>query len=487
MSKKNFANLNLNQSIKDFQVNIIELLKLNNVAEWDGITIKDREEKIREAALILAGQCVAILLDTLSKSPEASRTAINQTQGWWRKKTKKNGSKTWQILTIGNVIVNLKLPYVVERKTRKDYNRKPKGPGFCPFLRWLVREFGVTPYVWSTIAKYGTITTSFEIARQTLKEWGVKISLKRIQRLTYKFGGEGLSIRNSKILALERDLLPTSSQLKDKKVIISVDGGRTRVRIYQQKKPNPKTKRKKYSGEWIEPKLLTIYTVDEQGKKIKNGSVPLINDGTYGNYKKFLKILEMYLVSLGINQAQQILLIADGADWIWQHIPALLNRLGCGKFSHYLLDFYHATEHLQNFASAAFNDEKERLNWFKSARSDLKRGKIDELLEQMKHHRKSRRGSRRQIMTNQINYFNKRLLKGLLNYDKIAQLNLPIGSGAIESLIRQAVNLRLKGNGKFWLESNAEIILHARCQWLSGAWDNFTNSILTWRIYPSTS
>ena len=41
-------------------------MKLNNVAEWDGITIKDREEKIREAALILAGQCVAILLDTLS-------------------------------------------------------------------------------------------------------------------------------------------------------------------------------------------------------------------------------------------------------------------------------------------------------------------------------------------------------------------------------------------------------------------------------------
>ncbi len=56
-----------------------------------------------------------------------------------------------------------------------------------------------------------------------------------------------------------------------------------------------------------------------------------------------------------------------------------------------------------------------------------------------------------------------------------------------ESLIRQAVNLRLKGNGKFWLKENAEIILHARCQWLSRAWSDFTNSILTWRIYPATS
>ncbi|MDJ0594669.1 MAG: hypothetical protein QNJ72_32615 [Pleurocapsa sp. MO_226.B13] len=89
---------------------------------------------------------------------------------------------------------------------------------------------------------------SFEIASQTLKDWGVKISLERIARLTYKFGIEGLSIRQSKIKALERDRLETGSSLKDKRVIISVDGGRTRVRKYDQKKTNPKTKRKKYTG-----------------------------------------------------------------------------------------------------------------------------------------------------------------------------------------------------------------------------------------------
>ena len=341
MNQKKFAGVNLNQSLEDFQADITQLLKLNNVTEWSRITIKNREEKIREAALILAGQCVAILLDKLSKSKEASRTAIKQTQGWWKTSTRKNGCKTWQILTVGNVIVNLKLPYVVEIKRRKDYKIKPKGQGFCPFLRWLGMESGVTPYVWSTQAKYGTITSSFEMAKQTLIDWGIKINLKRIQRLTYRFGAEGLSIRNSKVLALQRDSLPTGSSLKNKRVIISVDGGRTRIRIYQANKINAKTKRKQYTGEWIEPKLLTIYTVDEEGKKIKNGSVPLINDGTYGNYKQFIQILAMYLVSLGIKDARQILLIADGAEWIWQHIPPLLNQLGCEKITHYLLDFYH--------------------------------------------------------------------------------------------------------------------------------------------------
>jgi hypothetical protein len=351
-----------------------------------------------------------------------------------------------------------------EFKKWSDYKRKPRGQGFCPVLRWLGMESGVTPFVWSNLAKYGTIMNSFEIAKQTLKDWGIKISDERISRLTYKFGIEGLSIRQSKIKALERNRLEAGSDFLDKRVIISVDGGRTRVRNYDQKKINPKTKRKKYTGEWIEPKLLTIYTVDETGKKLKNTEFPIINDGTYGNYKNLLKILEMYLVSLGINPAKQILLIADGAEWIWQHIPPLLHRLAGSEKIHYLLDFYHATEHLQSFAEAAFNDEKERKTWFFSARKDLKNGKIIDLIEQMKQKKKSIRGSRRKILTSQINYFNKPLYQGLFNYNKISQLNLPIGSGAVESLIRQAVNLRLKGNGKFWLKENAEIILHSRCQ-----------------------
>ncbi len=80
---KIFANFNLNQSVEDFQVKITELVKLNNVTEWDGTVIKEREEKIREAALILAGQCIGVLLNNLSKSPEAASTAIHCTQGWW--------------------------------------------------------------------------------------------------------------------------------------------------------------------------------------------------------------------------------------------------------------------------------------------------------------------------------------------------------------------------------------------------------------------
>ncbi len=103
--------------------------------QWDGRTLLKREKKIREAALILAGKSIAILLEKLSNCQEAQLRAINQTQGWWRKKTGKNGSKTRRILTIGNVIVNLKLPYVVERKTRQDSQKKPFMSRFLSFFK----------------------------------------------------------------------------------------------------------------------------------------------------------------------------------------------------------------------------------------------------------------------------------------------------------------------------------------------------------------
>ena len=77
--------------------------------------------------------------------------------------------------------------------------------------------------------------------------------------------------------------------------------------------------------------------------------------------------------------------------------------------------------------------------------------------------------------------------EGRLDDATVSHKKLPIGSGAIESLIRQVVNLRIKGNSKFWLKKHAEIMLYLRCQWMAGSWDNFCNSIFTSFLNPQTS
>lgn len=52
-------------------------------------------------------------------------------------------------------------------------------------------------------------------------------------------------------------------------------------------------------------------------------------------------------------------------------------------------------------------------------------------------------------------------------------MKLQFGSGAVESLIRQAINLRMKGNSKLWLQNNAEIMLHLLRQFITKSWDKY--------------
>ena len=75
-------------------------------------------------------------------------------------------------------------------------------------------------------------------------------------------------MRQSKLSSLEIGSLPTGNVLKDERVVIAVDGGRTRIRINKKGRCKLKTNRVNFTGEWVEPKLLTIYTVNEHGKKL---------------------------------------------------------------------------------------------------------------------------------------------------------------------------------------------------------------------------
>jgi hypothetical protein len=58
-----------------------------------------------------------------------------------------------------------------------------------------------------------------------------------------------------------------------------------------------------------------------------------------------------------------------------------------------------------------------------------------------------------------------------MNYQQVANHNLPIGSGAMESAIRRVVNLRLKGASIYWLEETAEAMLMLRSYYKSGRWN----------------
>lgn len=482
------ATLDLEQAIDAFRETVTPAIEIGEVHAWDGRTLFQRERQIIQAALVLAGQCIALLLYTLSQSEAADTEATERTKGLRDATSQGHGKRTIRVLTIGNVEVPLRVQYVVKRlkcgqKRKCGQRRKANGQGFYPLLKWLGIEEQLTPLVWSTIAQQGMLSVSFEAAQSTLLLFGISLSTKRVKRLTYSFGQIGLDIRQSRLEQLKRGELEIGQTLAGQRVVISMDGGRTRIRR-TKKGRRRKTGWHGYHNEWKEPKLLTIYVVDKKGHKVATAEIPITNDGTYGNVDEFMSILEMHLVRLGVHLAEQVLLLADGAVWIWERVPALLQRLGCPKERIIsLLDFYHACKYLHDFAEAAFADPKTVKSWFRKACSALKRGQAAPLIAKMQTLCTKANGERKETMSAALVFFTKRPDK--FDYDRVAALKLPIGSGSIESLIRQVVSLRLKGAGKSWLHEHAEIVLHARCQWAAGTWDTFRDAILTAHLSPA--
>ena len=89
MNLQKIVTNSLTELLITFQSAIAPLLELGKIENWDGTELKKREEEIRKLVIILGGKCIAILLEKLSKYSEAQAKALEQTKGWWRKRTGK--------------------------------------------------------------------------------------------------------------------------------------------------------------------------------------------------------------------------------------------------------------------------------------------------------------------------------------------------------------------------------------------------------------
>ena len=77
---------------------------------------------------------------------------------------------------------------------------------------------------------------------------------------------------------------------------------------------------------------------------------------------------------------------------------------------------------------------------------------------------------------------------GHLQYLKYKRNRVTLGSGAIESSIRRVINLRLKGNGIFWQEVNAEAVMTMRAKLLSDQWEQSVGLVRErWKLTRATT
>lgn len=303
---------------------------------------------------------------------------------------------------------------------------------------------------------------SFTEAKQVLTALGIPLGEKSIRRLTYRSTQRARMVQQS-----DGWIESEKGAGAGRRIIASCDGGRIRLR---ENKRGRKTKkgRTRYKGAWREPKLLIIYMVDAEGKKIKEYA-PLI-DGTLQGPDSIFRLLLHYLRQFEMQDNDQLLFIADGAKWIWNRVPALLKELGVkANQAWQLIDFFHAAQHLHAVARLRKGwHATQRQRWVTTQRNRLRKGEVKHVISDIA---KWCRGRNSKAISAELNYFKKH--RHRMAYEQVSALRLPIGSGAVESAIRRVVNLRLKGPAVFWCKGHAEDLLMLRSYYKSGRWEQF--------------
>ncbi|HNR99186.1 MAG TPA: hypothetical protein PKX48_06670 [Planctomycetota bacterium] len=344
------------------------------------------------------------------------------------------------------------------RRRKRDVLRREKGL-FPAFVLLGIQE-RASPGATSQIARAACAMSSLEEAAACLRDTGgLDVDVKTIRRITRRFGQCARS-------ALPDHLRIMTPNGEGRTLVISVDGGRLRVRRDKRGPPTRKGRRR-YHTDWREPLLLHVYVLNPDGSVDRSFS-PLI-DGTLGGADTLFDMLRLYLPSLLSIQPTRVVLIADGAPWIWARFEAIVKDgclAGVGQVLQ-LIDFYHAVQHLGVFAQEYPGWHSAcRTRWRNKARSLLRKGKIGKVLADMQ--RLVRRHPRNKALKREMHYFLNN--GGRFCYAWARRLRVPIGSGPMESAVRRVINMRLKGPGIFWHEDTAETMIMIRAYYKAQRW-----------------
>jgi hypothetical protein len=283
------------------------------------------------------------------------------------------------------------------------------------------------------------------------------MNIKTIQRLCLATGSQAMEHRH-------RIALSNADSVENRTLFICIDGGRIRERTPKRgRRPNGQ-KRQGYHTDWREPTQIVIQWLDDKGEHCKQ-TVPLY-DATMADIDDVFQLLEDYLRQMGASKADLVIFCGDGARRYWKRFSSLAQRL---KITAHLeiIDYTHAKQNLQLVAD--YLPKKLGVKKLSEIAEDWKnllwKGKLGEIHYQIRHFIKSSI-KRKKALKKFKNYFLNNYRR--MQYASFRYLNLPTGSGCVESAIRRVINLRLKSPGIFWKRKTAEVMLFLRSTLLCG-------------------
>jgi hypothetical protein len=230
----------------------------------------------------------------------------------------------------------------------------------------------------------------------------------------------------------------------------------------------------KETGRWHWVYTGTVFRLDQRGTT-GSGRSEITERGyvaTRRGVESFRNQLYAEALRRGLSQAETVLVLADGAVWIW--------NLADDRFAQAVqrLDMYHAREHLWNLAGELFGrGSAEAEAWVRPYINGLKNrengalemiSSLEELSEQIERFDQKQK----EALERELNYFKSHQHR--MDYKNGSDQRQPVGSGAIESTCSQ-YQRRFKLTGQFWSLEGDEAFLALWTLNRNGRWgDLFT-------------
>jgi len=346
--------------------------------------------------------------------------------------------------------IEVQSPYVKE--PGKDWH----GPRQLLARHWKLVG-GASPALYDRVGFCAALGPSYDTAHQTLDKFGVEVSLSSVRDITNR-------LANHCFEGGEEELIASPGEtLAGKRVVIPVDGGRTRPRSYDGNEND--SGNATYQTAWCEPKLFVIDVFDDKGQPSRQ-ELPIY--GCRFSEADMLALLERYLKRLHIAKAIQVQIIADGAPWIWNHIKQMLLKLSVPEACIVeTLDYYHASQYVHGLVEKMPKrvSTAERKAYLQQFKSWLWNGEATRIIETC-HALFKRPGK---IVNRWLNYLEKHQHR--TRYAEFEKAKLMCGSGIIESAIRRVINLRFKNASTFWEKLVVEKLYFLRAALLAKRWD----------------
>ncbi len=414
---------------------VAQALNIGQDAQTGACDLASAETRLRDAALGFAAKMVGQVMS----GPLQRAAGVDMPPG-------RKEQRTCSILSA-----------VGEVSYTRWYTVKSNGERDFPADDALRIVCGCTPGAAKRLCHMGAKSPSYAEASESLELLsGIRVSSNTIQRLINTVGPD------MAMWALERE---PAKVRPERDVAVCLEMDMTGVRLLKKylkgvkgKKGDPKTRQ-------IKCGVVFLLERAEDGRyyKVPDSSVHILS---FCDVTEFSAQLEMARQKLGVKFATKLIIVSDGAEWIWNIVK--------DRFKHAfpVVDFWHAADHLHELCEFVHGKGDAATEQFTALRHKLKHYGVNCIIRHFETLEVA--AQKRKGIEKRLHYF--RTHQTRMQYHRYRREGWPIGSGEVEGACKSLIKQRTDLSGQRWSPDGALNVLWVRALVNDGLHELFWNS-----------